>query len=39
LDTGKPYSDRENNDDEGHKRQISYSDLFIALRARRRLQV
>jgi hypothetical protein len=30
LDTGKPYSDGKNNDDEGHKPQISHSDLFFA---------
>jgi hypothetical protein len=31
--------DGDNNDDESHKRQISRSDLFFALRAGPRLQV
>ena len=39
LSAGKSYSDGGNNDDEGHKPQISRSDLFFALRASPRLQV
>jgi hypothetical protein len=39
LSTGKSNSDGNNNDDEGHKRQISRSNLFFALRASPRLQV
>jgi hypothetical protein len=37
LSTGKSHSDGENNDDEGHKRQISGSDFFFVLRATPRL--
>ncbi|MFZ1152678.1 MAG: hypothetical protein WAR76_23580, partial [Xanthobacteraceae bacterium] len=33
----KHHSDGENNDDEGHKRQISGSDFFFTLRAATRL--